>query len=134
VIKSADWIVDLGPEGGKRGGMVIAEGTPEDVAANADSFTGQFLAPILEKARAGMPAARPSVSGGTGRARRAVATTAVVRKTTTKATTKPAPTKAATTKAATTKAAPAKATTARAATAAPTRSTAKKAAPKRRSA
>ena len=127
VIKSADWIVDLGPEGGKRGGLVIAEGTPEDVAANADSFTGQFLAPILEKARAGMPAARPSVSGGTGRARRAVATTGAARKTTT--------TKATTTKDATTNAAPPKATPAKATTkAAPARSTAQKAAPKQRSA
>jgi len=69
VIKSADWIVDLGPEGGKRGGQVLVEGTPEDVAADPSSFTGQFLAPVLEKARAGTPAPRPSVSGGVGRAR-----------------------------------------------------------------
>ena len=47
VIKSADWIVDLGPEGGDRGGQVIAEGTPEQVAADPASFTGQFLARIL---------------------------------------------------------------------------------------
>jgi excinuclease ABC subunit A len=43
VIKSADWIIDLGPEGGDAGGQVIAEGTPEDVAENEQSFTGQFL-------------------------------------------------------------------------------------------
>jgi len=48
VIKTADWLVDMGPEGGSRGGMVVAEGTPEDVAANPDSYTGQFLAPLLE--------------------------------------------------------------------------------------
>jgi len=48
VIKTADWLVDMGPEGGSRGGMVVAEGTPEDVAANPDSFTGQFLAPVLD--------------------------------------------------------------------------------------
>ena len=48
VIKTADWIVDMGPEGGSRGGTVVAEGTPEDVDANPDSYTGQFLAPMLE--------------------------------------------------------------------------------------
>jgi excinuclease ABC subunit A len=47
VIKSADWIVDLGPEGGDGGGMIVAEGTPEAVAKTADSYTGQFLAPVL---------------------------------------------------------------------------------------
>ncbi|HEY5879756.1 MAG TPA: hypothetical protein VIU11_12670, partial [Nakamurella sp.] len=48
VVKSADHIIDMGPEGGAGGGLVIAEGTPEMVAANPDSFTGQFLAPILQ--------------------------------------------------------------------------------------
>ncbi|WP_369812552.1 excinuclease ABC subunit UvrA [Kineosporia sp. A_224] len=47
VIKSADWIVDMGPEGGSGGGTVIAEGTPEQVAAVPESHTGRFLAPIL---------------------------------------------------------------------------------------
>ncbi len=47
VIKTADWIVDLGPEGGSRGGAVIAVGTPEQVAAVAGSFTGQFLKRML---------------------------------------------------------------------------------------
>ena len=47
VIKTADWVIDMGPEGGSRGGQVIAEGTPEHVAATAESFTGQFLAPLL---------------------------------------------------------------------------------------
>jgi excinuclease ABC subunit A len=65
VIKSADWIVDLGPEGGKRGGEVIAEGTPEEVAAMEHSFTGQFLAPVLEKA--GVSSARASIVAGTRR-------------------------------------------------------------------
>ena len=51
VIKTADWILDLGPDGGVRGGEVVAEGTPEDVAAEARSFTGQYLAPMLERAR-----------------------------------------------------------------------------------
>ncbi|HEY9143067.1 MAG TPA: hypothetical protein VIM90_03440, partial [Arenimonas sp.] len=47
VIKTADWVVDLGPEGGHRGGMIIAEGTPEQLAANKKSHTGQFLAKLL---------------------------------------------------------------------------------------
>jgi excinuclease ABC subunit A len=49
VIKTADWIVDMGPEGGHRGGTVIAEGTPEQVAAQPRSYTGQFLRPLLER-------------------------------------------------------------------------------------
>jgi excinuclease ABC subunit A len=47
VIKSADWIIDLGPEGGSRGGSVIASGTPEQVAKSKESFTGEFLKEIL---------------------------------------------------------------------------------------
>jgi excinuclease ABC subunit A len=50
VIKTADWIIDLGPEGGSGGGRLVAEGTPEEVAANPGSFTGQFLQPILAAA------------------------------------------------------------------------------------
>ena len=49
VIKTADWIIDLGPEGGSKGGRIIAEGSPEDVAQTKGSFTGQFLKPILER-------------------------------------------------------------------------------------
>ena len=47
VIKTADWIIDLGPEGGNRGGQVVAAGTPEQVARVAASYTGQFLARLL---------------------------------------------------------------------------------------
>jgi excinuclease ABC subunit A len=47
VIKSADWVIDLGPEGGAAGGQLVAEGTPEDVAAVAGSYTGQFLRTVL---------------------------------------------------------------------------------------
>jgi excinuclease ABC subunit A len=47
VIKTADWIIDLGPEGGAGGGRVIAEGTPEHLASVETSYTGQFLAPLL---------------------------------------------------------------------------------------
>ena len=58
VIKTADWIVDMGPEGGNRGGLVVAEGTPEEVAANPDSHTGAFL-----RAAARGPAARAREEG-----------------------------------------------------------------------
>ena len=47
VIKTADWVIDLGPEGGSRGGDVIATGTPEDVAQVEESYTGQFLKKFL---------------------------------------------------------------------------------------
>ncbi|GAA1517008.1 excinuclease ABC subunit UvrA [Kribbella lupini] len=57
VIKTADWIIDLGPEGGRRGGTLVAEGTPEEVAANPASYTGQFLAEILH-GRAAKPSAK----------------------------------------------------------------------------
>jgi excinuclease ABC subunit A len=49
VIKTADWIIDLGPEGGSEGGLIIATGTPEEVAQNKDSYTGKYLAKILGK-------------------------------------------------------------------------------------
>jgi excinuclease ABC subunit A len=48
VIKTADWIIDLGPEGGAGGGTVLVAGTPEEVAAHPRSYTGQFLRPVLE--------------------------------------------------------------------------------------
>lgn len=47
VIKTADWVIDLGPEGGNGGGTIVGVGTPEDIAANPASYTGQFLAPLL---------------------------------------------------------------------------------------
>ena len=47
VIKTADWIIDLGPEGGQRGGELVAAGTPEDVAKVGKSYTGQLLKPVL---------------------------------------------------------------------------------------
>lgn len=49
VIKTADWVVDLGPEGGDRGGEIIAEGTPEQIAQISTSYTGQYLKPVLER-------------------------------------------------------------------------------------
>ncbi len=52
VIKTADWVIDLGPEGGHRGGQILVAGTPETVAAHPQSHTGRFLAPLLEKHRA----------------------------------------------------------------------------------
>ena len=50
VIKQADWIVDLGPEGGEAGGEIVATGTPEEVADVGESFTGEFLRHVLPKA------------------------------------------------------------------------------------
>ena len=68
MIKTADWIIDMGPEGGARGGLVVAEGTPEEVAAHPDSHTGEFLAPMLEGRAAQQPrrkaaARRPAAEG-----------------------------------------------------------------------
>jgi excinuclease ABC subunit A len=86
VIKTADWLVDMGPEGGSRGGMVVAEGTPEQVAANPDSYTGQFLAPMLDGRHAQQPArmlaasAAPEARGG----RKTVAAKAPAKKSTRK--------------------------------------------------
>jgi excinuclease ABC subunit A len=51
VIKTADWVIDLGPEGGDGGGRLVAEGTPEQVAKVRDSYTGRFLAPLLKPSR-----------------------------------------------------------------------------------
>ena len=49
VVKTADWIVDMGPEGGDAGGEVVAEGTPEEIARNSKSYTGQYLKPVLAR-------------------------------------------------------------------------------------
>jgi excinuclease ABC subunit A len=58
VIKTADWVIDLGPEGGDRGGEIIAFGTPEDIASHPHSYTGQFLRPILQRGMKSAPAAK----------------------------------------------------------------------------
>ena len=47
VIKTADWIIDIGPEGGEGGGKIVGIGTPEDLAKNKNSFTGKYLKPLL---------------------------------------------------------------------------------------
>ena len=51
MIKVADYIIDLGKEGGDRGGEVLALGTPEEIAENPESYTGRYLKPVLERAR-----------------------------------------------------------------------------------
>ncbi len=66
VIKTADWLIDMGPEGGSRGGQVIAEGTPEQIAANPDSHTGAFLRPILEGRDVPVGAAQPELVAANG--------------------------------------------------------------------
>jgi excinuclease ABC subunit A len=70
VIKTADWIVDMGPEGGSRGGTVVAEGTPEQIAATPGSFTGEFLAPLLEGRAAAQPKRKRAAANATGPKRR----------------------------------------------------------------
>ncbi|KNX37235.1 excinuclease ABC subunit UvrA [Luteipulveratus halotolerans] len=65
VIKSADWLVDMGPEGGNGGGTVVAEGTPEHVASQTDSYTGQFLAPVLAKSSAATTSRRAPAAART---------------------------------------------------------------------
>jgi excinuclease ABC subunit A len=57
VIKTADWVIDLGPEGGDGGGRIIAQGTPEEVAATEGSYTGQYLRAALAR-KATAPAKR----------------------------------------------------------------------------
>ncbi|MNP34156.1 UvrABC system protein A [compost metagenome] len=52
VIKTADWLVDLGPEGGSKGGQIIACGTPEELSTMKQSYTGHYLKPLLERDRA----------------------------------------------------------------------------------
>ena len=65
VIKTADRIIDLGPEGGEEGGKIVAHGTPEQVAAKEGSYTGSFLAEIVKPAAAKKPtAAAPEGRGG----------------------------------------------------------------------
>ena len=49
MIKTADYIIDMGPEGGDRGGTVIAKGTPEQIAKNEESYTGQYVKKMLER-------------------------------------------------------------------------------------
>ena len=66
VLKTADWLIDLGPEGGEKGGYIIAEGTPERLSANRDSATGQYLREPLARARKSSMSAN-----GAGRAKRA---------------------------------------------------------------
>ena len=61
VIKTADWLIDMGPEGGSRGGLVIAEGTPEQIAANPKSYTGAFLKPMLEGQAVPIKASQPAL-------------------------------------------------------------------------
>jgi len=51
VIKCADWIIDLGPEGGDKGGYIVATGTPEEVAKNSKSYTGYFLRKYFERSK-----------------------------------------------------------------------------------
>jgi excinuclease ABC subunit A len=93
VIKTADWLIDLGPEGGSGGGSIVGTGTPEHIAAIAASHTGRYLAPLLgmpeaksspqvtgKKASASMPAKKPTPAKKPAPAKKAVARKAPVKK------------------------------------------------------
>ncbi|GAA1584216.1 excinuclease ABC subunit UvrA [Kribbella hippodromi] len=99
VIKTADWLIDLGPDGGRRGGTLVAEGTPEQVAANPASYTGTFLAEILE-GRAAKPSAKKQAAAAPAKKTAPAAKKAAAKKT-------PPAKKAVAKKAATKKTAPA---------------------------
>ena len=76
VIKSSDWVIDLGPEGGAQGGTIVATGTPEQVARNPRSFTGKFLARVLknqpaEQQETPSVVTAPKIVGGNAKAARA---------------------------------------------------------------
>ena len=62
VIKTSDWIIDMGPEGGSGGGTIVAAGTPEQVAAHPDSYTGEFLRHLVEPEAAPAPRRRKAAS------------------------------------------------------------------------
>ena len=62
VVKTADWIIDLGPEGGDEGGLIVAEGPPEEIADHPGSYTGAFLKRILARARRARPTAAPATA------------------------------------------------------------------------
>ncbi|HRA45685.1 MAG TPA: excinuclease ABC subunit UvrA, partial [Phycicoccus sp.] len=90
VIKSADWIVDLGPEGGSGGGRLLAEGTPEQIAAVEESHTGRFLAPVLARTartthRTPMSAAKKAAAKKAVPKKAAASKTTVAKKTATSA-------------------------------------------------
>ncbi len=83
VVKSADWIIDMGPEGGSGGGIVVATGTPEDIAANLASHTGTHLAPMLgtaSKKAASKKAASKKAAAKKSRAKKSPANTTPERK------------------------------------------------------
>jgi excinuclease ABC subunit A len=123
VIKTSDWVIDMGPEGGSGGGTVVAQGTPEEVAMAAGSHTGGFLAEILadrlpDPDDISPPGTAPTGGGSTSRPTKAAATKAAATKA---AATKAAATKAAATKAAATKTAVTKAAATKPAKPAPTK-------------
>ena len=69
VIKTADWVIDLGPEGGEGGGAMVATGTPEDIVASPVSWTGRYLAPLLSRmppATGSLPLHSDSPAAATG--------------------------------------------------------------------
>ncbi|MFE6925184.1 excinuclease ABC subunit UvrA [Nocardia sp. NPDC057663] len=80
VIKTSDWVVDMGPEGGSGGGTVVATGTPEDVAQVSDSYTGQFLKEVLAAPAPVRPAAKKAAKKAAPAAKKAPAETAAAKR------------------------------------------------------
>ncbi len=66
VIKTADWIIDLGPEGGKLGGLIVAQGTPEQIAKNKKSYTGQVLRHVFNGSHSPLPLGEGQGEGDAG--------------------------------------------------------------------
>jgi excinuclease ABC subunit A len=73
VIKTADWVIDLGPEGGAGGGQIIAEGTPEQVGNTSGSYTGRYLKPVLDRQAGRKGAGGDTTTARNGRGRKAAA-------------------------------------------------------------
>ncbi|MGD8215056.1 excinuclease ABC subunit UvrA [Aestuariimicrobium sp. Y1814] len=82
VIKTADWVIDLGPEGGSGGGLVVAEGTPETVAATPGSYTGQFLAEVLNGHEVPVGGVEPALLDAPAPAKKSTAKKTTARKST----------------------------------------------------
>ena len=90
VIKCADWVIDLGPEGGNRGGQIVATGTPEQVAADPASYTGQFLGPVLRRSSHVPSVAAPVAPAGVAAAALPAGRRRTVKSSVTKGSRKPA--------------------------------------------
>ncbi|MDX6319221.1 MAG: excinuclease subunit, partial [Nocardioidaceae bacterium] len=113
VIKTADWLIDLGPDGGNKGGLVVAEGTPEEVTRVEASYTGRFLEPVLRgrgRSVGAVPDSAAPLDGGPVAAAKA-SRAAKPAKTVRSSTTETSPTRAKTTRSSATESVPKRAKT-----------------------